>query len=517
MFFVQALIVFCGYASGSLDLLVAITDSVIMHDDFSSTGIHLRATLMSLTLSMSLAIAATVTVSVNADVRFDTQIEKVRELRRDRKFDDAVALADQLLREYPDNAVAISDRGDVLLEAGRYEEAMKDIAKACKLDPTDIPSLKRRALCSVHLHNYKDALADYTRVIQLVPNDGSAYFDRAVLYAKMGDKNAANADKQRATDHGCPEGSMQALDRARQMYYSGKFQAAGQALTLLEQHGCRLPDLYIIRGRCRLAEESFQPAAEDFSRAMQIHPNIALFLVRAGVYLNMENYEAALADCNKVIEKHPLYLMTRVIQPDGRPKKINVLFEAYRERVEAYRALGRFDKAFDDCTASLQEWPNRIETLEQRADLAKRLKRPQIAAADFQRAIKLDPSNTDSWFGLAQSYSDMKQYDNAVIICNKYLSAFPNDDDGYVLRGDFYMALGKTAKAVDDYSRAVSLAGDNASLALRKRAEAYLKIGDKNRAEADMKESERLNSDRPSAPAAVAPANRHQKPVLNKQ
>jgi tetratricopeptide (TPR) repeat protein len=208
--------------------------------------------------------------------------------------------------------------------------------------------------------------------------------------------------------------------------------------------------------------------------------------------------------------------MTRVIQPDGRPKKVNLLFEAYRERVEAYRALGSFDKAFDDCTTSLREWPNRIETLEQRADLAKRLKRPQIAAADFQRATKLDPSNTDSWFGLAQSYGDMKQYDNAVNICSQYLSAFPKDDDGYVLRGDFYMDMGKTAKAIDDYSRAVSLAGDNAALALRKRATAYRKIGDKVRSDADMKESERLDSDRPVAPPAVAPANQHKKPVLRK-
>jgi tetratricopeptide (TPR) repeat protein len=488
-----------------------------MHDDFPNSGRQLRATLMSLTLCISFAMAATMTISANADVRFDTQIEKVRELRRDRKFDNAVALADQMVKEYPDNEVAIADRGSVLLEAGRYEAAMKDITRACKLDPTNIPSLKRRALCSFYLHKYNDALADYAKIIQLVPEDGTTYFDRAVLYTKIGDTTSAKADKQRAADHGCPEGSMQALDRARQMYYSGRFQAAGQALTSLEQRGCRLPDLYIIRGRCRLAEESFQAAADDFGRAMQIHPELALFAVRAGAYLNLEKYKAALADCNKVIEKQPVYQMTRVIQPDGRPKKVNLLFEAYRERVEAYRALGSFDKAFDDCTTSLREWPNRIETLEQRADLAKRLKRPQIAAADFQRATKLDPSNTDSWFGLAQSYGDMKQYDNAVNICNKYLSAFPNDDDGYVLRGDFYMDMGKTAKAIDDYSRAVSLARDNAALALRKRATAYRKIGDKVRADADTKESERLDSDRPSAPPAVAPANQHKKPVLEKQ
>jgi len=469
---------------------------------------------MSLFLSLCMVLASA--VSAIADTRFDTQIEKVRQLRRDRNFSRGLTLVNQVLKEYPDSAIAVGDRGGIYFDSGQYEAAIKDYNVAFKFEPTDWESLKRRAQCFERLHKYKEAIADYNSLIRLVPNDGNAYFERAAVYELAGDKDAAKADKQLAAQHGCPDGCLPMLDQARQMYYSGLFQAASRALSAMEQRGCYLADLYSIRGRCRLAEDKFDYAAADFTLAMQIHPHdLSLYILRARAYLNMEKYDAALADCTKVIDKYPRYSMTRLIKPDGRPKKINVLLEAYRERVEAYRALGRFDKALEDCTASLREWPERVETLEQHADLEKRLKRPQLAAADYLRATKLEPTDTDAWFGLAQAYGDMKQYDSAVSVCSKYLSAFPNDDDGYVLRADLYMQMGNTAKAIEDYSRGVTLARNNASPALRKRATAYLKIGDKTRATADMKESERLDLDRPSAPSAVAPENSRKKPAAH--
>jgi len=467
---------------------------------------------MSLALSVSIVIAAA--ASANADSKFDIQIEKVRQLRREHNLRQALALCSQVLREYSDSAIAYGDRGSILAESGQYDAAIKDWTTVYKLDPTSWESMSRRASCYAQLHKYGDAIADYNKVIQLVPNDAIAYSDRAVAYEKAGNAVAAKADRQRAVQYGCPDGSLQMLDRFRQMFYAGQFQAANQGLTSLERRGCHLADLYSIRGKCRMAEESFDYAAADFTRALEIHPgDLALYVLRAGAYLNMEKFDAALADCTHVIDKKPRYAMSRVIMPAGMPKKINVLFEAYRERVEAYRALGRFDKALADCTASLHEWPDRVETLEQRGDLEKRLKQPQLAAADYLRATKLDSKNTDAWFGLAQTYAEMKQYDNAVSVCSRYLRAFPKDDDGYALRADYYMDLGMTEKAIEDYSRAVGLAGDNASPALRKRAAAYLKLGATARAAADMKESERLNIGRPVAPSVVAPANTHKKPV----
>jgi Flp pilus assembly protein TadD len=241
----------------------------------------------------------------------------------------------------------------ILLESDQYESAIKDLSIAYKLDPTDWESIKRRAVCYAHLHQYSDAIADYSTVIQLIPSDGVAYADRAVVYEKSGNVSAAKQDRVRAAKQGCPEGSQQLVARVRLMYYDGKFQAANQALTSIEQRGCCLFDLYAIRGRCRLAEEAFEYAAADFTRALQIHPHdLSLYVLRARAYLNMEKFESALTDCTNVIKLEPRYLMTRVVLPAGKPKKINVLFEAYRERIEAYRALGYFDKALDDCNAS---------------------------------------------------------------------------------------------------------------------------------------------------------------------
>jgi len=443
--------------------------------------------------------------AVVADSKFDVQIEKVRQLRRDRQFVKSIALLDQMLQEQPNNAIAYGDRGLDYLESAQYERAIRDLTMALKLDPTDIEPLGRRAFCYAQLHKYDDAIADYNRLIQLVPNDGMWYLDRAHAYEKMGNSQMAKLDKQHAAERGCSPGDQQAVDRIKQLYYVGKFKAANEQLSALERNGCRLIDLYSVRGRCRLMEEDFEYAASDFTRGLQIHPaDLSLMVLRAQAYMNLEKYDAALADCNEVIKKQP---MTRVVTPSGKPLKINVLFEAYRERVNAYRALGQFEKALDDCSASLREWPDKLETLEVRAGLEKRLKKPQLSAADYLRATRMDPKNADAWFGLAAAYADMKQYANAVRTCTTYLSAFPKDDDAYVLRADYYLCLGDSKKAIDDYSHAIALSPDNASPALRKRAAAYLKSGDKSRAQSDLKEAERLELDRP-----IAPSNMHQKP-----
>ena len=51
-----------------------------------------------------------------------------------------------------------------------------------------------RALAEGRLHEYSQAIADYSALIQVAPNNVTAYYNRAVIHRYNGEKDLARAD-----------------------------------------------------------------------------------------------------------------------------------------------------------------------------------------------------------------------------------------------------------------------------------------------------------------------------------
>jgi tetratricopeptide (TPR) repeat protein len=61
-----------------------------------------------------------------------------------------------------------------------------------------------RGQVKAQLSKFQDALKDYDRAVELKPDFGNAYFNRATVHYIMGDNNAACADWKIANDLGVP-------------------------------------------------------------------------------------------------------------------------------------------------------------------------------------------------------------------------------------------------------------------------------------------------------------------------
>src|ERR1035437_2451461 len=81
-----------------------------------------------------------------------------------------------------------------------YKEAIEDYTKAIELKPKLADGYNGRGLTLSRTENYKAAIQDFNKVIELSPKDVKAYHDRGTAKAKLGDNKGAVQDFTKVID-----------------------------------------------------------------------------------------------------------------------------------------------------------------------------------------------------------------------------------------------------------------------------------------------------------------------------
>ena len=79
------------------------------------------------------------------------------------------------------------------LENGRFEESISPLTEAIQINP-ETESYLNRGNAYVSLGNYKLAISDFDRAIEINPNYAKAYFNRGLAYNILGKYNQAIED-----------------------------------------------------------------------------------------------------------------------------------------------------------------------------------------------------------------------------------------------------------------------------------------------------------------------------------
>ena len=91
-------------------------------------------------------------------------------------------------------------RGITYTDLEDYPAALVDYTRAIEMDPQDAEAYYHRAVIYTKQQDHPAALADFTAAINLDPQSGAAYNHRGVAYADQGDTSAALDDFNRAID-----------------------------------------------------------------------------------------------------------------------------------------------------------------------------------------------------------------------------------------------------------------------------------------------------------------------------
>jgi tetratricopeptide (TPR) repeat protein len=210
---------------------------------------------------------------------------------------------------------------------------------------------------------------------------------------------------------------------------------------LIEQQA----EIYFYRGNANYAAHNFKDAIQDYDRAIQLNPQLAVAYYKRGLAYaaGLGEYERAIQDFDQAIQ----------IDPQNA--------DAYDDRGLAFRALKKYEKAFQSFNHAIELNPNDARTYANRGLVYFDMNQFEPALKDFDDAIKLDPYNIANHMNRGALYLALEQWEQAIQDYDKAIELDPNYPVGYLMRSQAYEHLGNTTKAEADYKKWKELIGPN--------------------------------------------------------
>ncbi len=378
-------------------------------------------------------------------------------------------LKDQVIQLWADSHLA-----DLHFNARQWELAIRCYSMIITAQPNATSYLKR-AICYGELGRAKQELSllqaaamDITAVIRLVPEDAQAPYLRGNCYANMYDLTKS------------PEHLQLALaDLSKSIELAPRFAAA-----------------YGVRLGVHVALAHWKHALEDSALLAQIRPLTAEEAHHTGVcHLKLRRPKMGLAYANQSL----------ALKPNSRGA-VNALML----RGQSLYALRKLTKSVEDLSRAIELLGSETQNHNTQGTLGEAFfyrgmsyyrrashyggKKGRVAIedyakaiADFDKAIQLlEATHTKNsvcaqaylWRGCASKKSIGGLNNKAIEALTKAIEIGLNTPDrvlAYGSRGECYIMLNRPVQAIDDYSRALELEVDNATI-LTARAQAYMDL-----------------------------------------
>jgi tetratricopeptide (TPR) repeat protein len=251
------------------------------------------------------------------------------------------------------NSFDYSTSGYANFQRGDYDRAIADFTQVIRLDPNDAWAYNSRGTAYHQKGDSDRALADFTQAIRLNPNDAKAYYDRGVVY-HLGKKDS---------------------DRAIADYT--------QAIRLDPNYAWA----YTNRGAAYYGKGDLDKAIADYTQGIRLNDADAYFN-RGLAYRNKGDYDRAIADFTQRIRLDPNYA------------------GAYNSRGYAYAYKGDYDRALADINQAIRLSPNDANYYDSRGEIYYMKKDYDRSITDYEYALRLDPNFTNAKEMLAKVRRD---------------------------------------------------------------------------------------------------------------
>jgi tetratricopeptide (TPR) repeat protein len=133
---------------------------------------------------------------------------------------------------------------------------------------------------------------------------------------------------------------------------------------------------------------------------------------------------------------------------------------------------------------------------------AEERKQPDRAISDYDEAIRLNPKDVSAYVNRGDAYRHNGDYDRAISDYDQAISLAPERAIAYFSRGFAYARKGDYDRAIADYDQAIRLDPKNAG-AFVQRGDTYRRKGDRDRALSDYNQAMRLDPLRPVGGGSV--------------
>ena len=187
------------------------------------------------------------------------------------------------------------------------------------------------------------------------------------------------------------------------------------------------PDVenYLLRGFMAQMENNLDDAITYYSEVISLQPDSSIlaktYTARGTIYANKREYDLAITDLTKAIEKDPNEFM------------------AYYGRGTIYGVSGENDLAIKDYTMALELNPELIKVYVQRGTAYVANGEVELALDDYDRAIGLNPNDTTAYVQRGIAYGKKGEINLAIKDFDEAIRLKPQFAEAYYTRGAAYI------------------------------------------------------------------------------
>jgi len=306
--------------------------------------------------------------------------------QRNKIWKDDLTLWSDNVSKAPDIARPICNRGYAFGTIGQWNNAIADYSKALEIDPDYTDALSNRGGAYGKVGQWDKTIEDCSQAIRIDPNYLKAWFNRGDAYENLRQFDKAILDYSKAIG----------IDSLFTKAYSNR----GIAYANLGQ---------------------WDNSITDCSQAIRIDPKYAQAYYNRGiVYANLGQWDKVIADCSMTIEIDPSYV------------------QAYSNRGAAYGNIGQMDKAIDDYSRAISIAPNYTKAYTNRAIAYGKSGQWDKAIADYSQVIGFEPDNAGAWYNRGVAYGNIGLWDNAITDFTRTIEIDPAFAQAYYNRNIAY-------------------------------------------------------------------------------
>ena len=190
---------------------------------------------------------------------------------KQKKYDLAIAGYTNVLKSDEKNYSAYFNRGAARVFVEDYKNALKDIEKAIDLNPDSAEMYYYRGYCEAELFDYKDAIESYSKAIELKPDYAAAYYNRGAAKGELDQYDAGMSDFNVALEKN-PNLEDGLLNIGLSKLGLGNLDGAiADFDEVISMRDSNLGKAYFYRGEAKYNKGLKDAACDDFNRAMNLN------------------------------------------------------------------------------------------------------------------------------------------------------------------------------------------------------------------------------------------------------
>jgi len=242
--------------------------------------------------------------------------KKLRKLKTDllmaaEKYDEAIALLQDILEEQPFSTLAWKTIAEAHIGKSNYTEALDSVEYCLALNPNHTQALMIKAHCLFHLNHLTQAHDIYQQLKEVMPEDGRLYYMDAVTLTNIGRLDEAKKTLAKALKY-LPEYDEDRIQLLmHKAYIESKCHNIDEALKALEDAMQLSKDnksgleFHLLMGEILLENDRVKEAAEHFEIAYNESDNKQETLLTIGIaYAETMHYGTALSLLESFMEEY---------------------------------------------------------------------------------------------------------------------------------------------------------------------------------------------------------------------